>query len=68
MKCVRCVCVWLGVALVDERIGFGLYQSCENKGDVCLCLGCGGVVCVVCGEWVGGLNHGLEGSGGVMLV
>ena len=25
--------------------------------DVCLCLGCGGV----CEEWVGGLDHGLEG-------
>ena len=32
---------------MDERIGFGLYQSCENKGGgvgrVCLFLGCGGV-------------------------
>ena len=33
---------------MDERIGFGLYQSCENMGNVgrvcvCVCLGCGGV-------------------------
>ena len=37
---------------MDERIGFALYQSCENRGgmlDVCLCLGCGGV-CGVGGE------------------
>ena len=31
--------------------------------DVCLCLGCGGV----CGEWVRGLDQGLEG-GGAMYV
>ena len=29
--------------------------------DVCLCLGCGG-------EWVGGLDHGLEGWGDAMSV
>ena len=31
--------------------------------DVCLCLGCGGVGGVGDGggEWVGGLDHGLEG-------
>ena len=43
-----------------EWIGFGLYQSYQNRGggvlDVYLCLGCGGVG----GEWVGGLDHGLE--------
>ena len=32
--------------------------------DVCPCFGCGGV----CGEWVGGLEYGLEGWGGVMSV
>ena len=36
---VRCACVWLGAAWVergrvDERIGFGLYQSCGNMGSV----------------------------------
>ena len=39
---VRCICVWLVAAWVervvsgceDERIGFGLYQSCGNRGSV----------------------------------
>ena len=47
---------------MDERIGFGLYQSCRDTGvlDVCLCLGYGGVGGVG-GEWVGGLDQVLEG-------
>ena len=56
MECVRCGCLWLGETWeergrVDERIGFGLYQSCMNRGvlDVSLCLGCRGVG----GEWIG---------------
>ena len=51
---------------MDERIGFGLYQSCGNSGSVylCLCLYCGGVG----GKWVGGLDQGLEGWGGSMSV
>ena len=28
--------------------------------DVCLCLGCG-AVCGVGGDWVGGLDQGLDG-------
>ena len=47
---------------MDERIGFGLYQSCGNRGgvsDVCLCFGCGGVSGVG-GECVGGMDQGLE--------
>ena len=38
---------------VDERIRFGIYQSCGNRGvlDVCLCLDFGG-------EWVVGLAQG----------
>ena len=30
---------------MNERIGFGLYASCGNRGvlDLCLCLGCGRV-------------------------
>ena len=43
------------------RIGFGLYQSCGNRGSggrVSMCFGCGGV------EWVGGLDQGLEERGG----
>ena len=38
---------------VGERIWFRLYQVL----DVCLCLGSGGVG----GEWVGGLDLGLDG-------
>ena len=39
---------------MDKRIVFELYQSCENRGvlDICLCLGCSGVV--------GGLGPGSE--------
>ena len=40
---------------MDEMIGFGLYQSCGSVGR-CLCFGCGDVG----GEWVGGLDQGLE--------
>ena len=54
---------------MDERIWFGLYQSCVARGvlDVCLCFGCGGVGDVD-GEWVGGLDQGLDGWCGVMSV
>ena len=36
---------------MDEMIGFGLYQSCGNRGvlDMCLCLG-NGCVGAVGGE------------------
>ena len=36
MKCVRYVCVCSGRRgwRVDEMIGFGLYQCCENRGSV----------------------------------
>ena len=64
VECVRCVCVWPGAAWeergwVDDRIGFGIYQSCGNMGglDVCQCLGFSGVG----GKWVCGLDEGLEG-------
>ena len=57
---------------MDERIGFGLYQSCGDMGmlDMCLCFGYGGVGGVggVGGEWVGGLDKGRERWGGVMYV
>ena len=54
---------------MDEKIGFGLDQSCETWRvvDVCLCLGCGGV-CGVGEELVAGLDQGLEGWGGVISV
>ena len=42
---------------MDERIGYGLYQSCENRG-------CVGRVSVFGLRWVGALNKGL----GVMSV
>ena len=58
---------WRG-GWVDDRIVFGLYQSCRNRGSVervsvfefC---GMGGIG----GEWVS-LGQGLEGWGGVMSV
>ena len=62
---------------MDERIGFGLYQSSgQIKSvtggvlDMCLCFGCGGVGGVggVGEEWVGGLDKGRERWGGVMSV
>ena len=58
MECVRCVCVWRG----GERIGFGHYQSCGNKGSV------GRVFWL---QWCRGVSMGrldqvLEGWGGVM--
>ena len=41
MECVTCVCVWVGVGGVGgESIGFGLYQSWRNMGNV-------GYVCVL---------------------
>ena len=54
---------------MDDRIGFGLYQSggTWGKWDMCLCFGCGGVGGVG-GEWVGGLGPDLRGCGDVMFV
>ena len=34
MEYVRCVCVWLGAAWVDEKLGFGLYQCRGNMESV----------------------------------
>ena len=64
MECVRCVCVWLGAAVVesvDERIGLELYQSCGNRGSV------GRVFWLRwCGWYRWGVGRGLgPGSGGV---
>ena len=42
---------------MDERIGFGLYQSCGNRGSV------GGVV----GEWIGTRAWIRVWRGGVVL-
>ena len=54
------------MGLVDERIGFGLYQSCGNKGSV-------SSVSVFLLQWCRwglsrGLNKGLQGWGGLMSV
>ena len=48
-------------------LGLGFTNPVGRGGvlDVCLCFGCGGV-CGVGGEWVGGLDQGLEGWDGVM--
>ena len=53
--------VWIE-GRVDERIGFGLYQSCGNRGSV-------GRVSVFWLQWCGwGVGRGLgPGSGGVVL-
>ena len=57
---VRCVCVRLGAAWVEKGGGEwmrGLGLGTGGVLDVCLCFGCGGVG----GEWVGGLDQGMEG-------
>ena len=61
--CEMCVCLaWGSVGGEgDERIGFGLYQSCGNRGSV-------GGVSVFWLWWVGSLDQILEGWGGVMSV
>ena len=50
-------------------LGLGFTNPVGTWGvlDVCLCFGCGGVS-GVCDEWVGGLDQGLDGWGGVMSV
>ena len=56
---MRCVCVWLWAESEWMRgLGLGFTNPVGTGGalDVCLCLGCGGV----CGEWVVGLDQGLE--------
>ena len=54
---------------MDERFGLGFTNPVGTEGvlSVCLCLSCGSVGGVG-GEWVGGLDQGLEGWGGVMSV
>ena len=60
--CEMCMCLALGGVGGEggERIGYGPYKSRENRGNV-------GRVSVF-GEWVGGLDQGLDGWGGVMYV
>ena len=49
---------------MEERIGFGFYQSCKNKRSAS-CLGCGGAGGVG-GEWVGDWTR--VWRGGIMSV
>ena len=45
-------------------LGLGFTNPLETVGVLDVCFGCGGVG----GEWVGGLDQGLERWGGVMSV
>ena len=58
-----------GVGEWMRRLGLGFTNPVETVGvlDVCLYFGFGGVGGVG-REWVGGLDQGLEGWGGVMSV
>ena len=49
-----------------RALGLGFTNPVGTGGvlDLYLCFGCGGVG----GEWIGGLDQGLEGWGGVMSV
>ena len=49
-----------------RELGLAITNPVGKGGvlDMCLCFGCGGVV----GEWVGGLDQGLEWWGGLMSV
>ena len=49
---------------MDKRIGFGLCQSCGNKGSI----GCVSVFGMRWYRWGVGLDQGLEGWAGVMSV
>ena len=70
--CLMC-CVFdsvyelFGETIRNVGLGFTNPVGTEGVLDVCLCFGCGGVGGVG-GEWVGGLDQGLEGWGGVMSV
>ena len=73
MEYVRCVVVRGRMSGEEGEWMRGLDLGITNPVgpggvlDVCLCLGCCGVGCVG-EEWVGGLNQGLKGWGGVMSV
>ena len=71
---MKYVSIWIGRCMRrggEWMRGLGLcFTNPVGTGgvlDVCLCLGCGGVG-GVCGEWVGGLEEGLEEWSGVMSV
>ena len=58
-------CWWRGDDWM-RGLGLGFTNPVGTRGvlDVCLCFSCGGVG----GEWVGGLDQGVEGCGVVMSV
>ena len=67
---VRCVCVCLGVAWGGEwmrglGLGFTIPMGTGGVLDGVCTFGYGGVAG---GDWVEGLDQGLEGWGGVMSV
>ena len=64
-----CMCLARGGVGGEEGewmrgLGLGFTNPVGTGGvlDICLCFGCGSVG----GEWVGGLDQGLEGCGAVM--
>ena len=73
--CEMCMCLARGSVGGEgggewmRGLGLGFTNPVGTGGvlNVCLFFGCGGVGGVG-GEWEGGLNQGLEGSGGVMSV
>ena len=66
--CEMCMCLARGGEGV-RGLGLGVTNPVGTGGvfDMCLCFGYGGVG-GICGEWVGGLDQGLEEWGGVMSV
>ena len=63
--CDMCMCLARGgVGEWMRELGLGFTNPAGTGGvlDMCLCFGCGG------GEWVGGLDQGLERWGGIMSV
>ena len=60
--------IWRGGEWM-RRLGLGFTNpvGTEEVLDMCLCFGFGGVGGVG-GEWVGGMDQGLEGWGSVMSV
>ena len=67
--CEMCMCLAWGGVLGEwiRGLGLGFTNPVRTKGMLNMCLCCGGVG-DVCGEWLGDLDQGLDGWGGVMPV
>ena len=67
--CDMCMCLARGFGEWATGLGLGFSNSggTWGKWDMCLCFGCGGVSGIG-GEWVGGMDQGLGGWGGVLSV